>query len=197
MFGVVKVNEQGIITDFVEKPQDFISDLAIIGIYYFKDGEYLRKEMQYLIDNDIKEKGEYQLTNAMENMRKKGAKFLPGKVEEWLDCGNKDATVYTNKRVLEIHKSEKMIASTVRNENSVIIQPSFLGENVELKNSVIGPYASIGANTKIENSVVANCIVQTNCIIKNAVIDNSMIGNFAQYHNEAEEISLSDYSTHN
>jgi glucose-1-phosphate thymidylyltransferase len=90
-----------------------------------------------------------------------------------------------------------MIASTVRNENSVIIQPSFLGENVELKNSVIGPYASIGANTKIENSVVANCIVQTNCIIKNAVIDNSMIGNFAQYHNEAEEISLSDYSTHN
>jgi glucose-1-phosphate thymidylyltransferase len=93
MFGVVKVNEQGIITDFVEKPQDFISDLAIIGIYYFKDGEYLRKEMQYLIDNDIKEKGEYQLTNAMENMRKKGAKFLPGKVEEWLDCGNKDATV--------------------------------------------------------------------------------------------------------
>src|ERR1043165_4986984 len=73
MFGVVKVNPQGIITDFVEKPQEFVSDLAIIGIYYFKDGANLRKEMQYLIDNDIKDKGEYQLTNAMENMRIKGA----------------------------------------------------------------------------------------------------------------------------
>jgi glucose-1-phosphate thymidylyltransferase len=197
MFGVVKLDKQGIITDFVEKPQEFISDLAIIGIYYFKDGAYLRKEMQYLIDNDIKDKGEYQLTNAMENMRRKGAKFSAGKVEEWLDCGNKDATVYTNKRVLEIHKDKKMVAPSVKNENSAIIQPCFIGDNVELKNSVVGPYASIGANSKIENSVVANSIVQTNCRIKNAVIDNSMIGNFAQYIRKAEDISMSDYSTHN
>src|SRR5436190_18391478 len=62
-FGVVKVNDQNIITDFVEKPQEFVSDLAIIGIYYFKDGEMLRAEMQYLIDNNIREKGEFQLTN--------------------------------------------------------------------------------------------------------------------------------------
>jgi glucose-1-phosphate thymidylyltransferase len=196
MFGVVKVNPEGIITDFVEKPQEFVSDLAIIGIYYFKDGEYLRKEMQYLIDNDIKDKGEYQLTNAMENMRIKGAKFTPGKVEEWLDCGNKDATVYTNKRVLEMHKTEKLIATTVKNDNSIIIQPCFIGENVEFKNSVIGPYASVGANSKIENSIVSNSIIQTNCKIKNAVIDNSMIGNFAQYIHKAEELSMGDYSTH-
>src|SRR3954466_6002228 len=98
MFRDVEVNEQGIITDLIEKPQTFISDLAIIGIYYFKDGEYLKKEMQYLIDNDIKEKGEYQLTNALENMKAKGAQFFPGKVIEWLDCGNKDATVFTNGR---------------------------------------------------------------------------------------------------
>src|SRR6185369_1322270 len=125
----------------------------------------------------------------MENMRKKGAKFSPGKVEEWLDCGNKDATVYTNMRVLEMHKNEKMLSSTLRNENSVIIQPSFVGENVDLKNSIIGPHASIGANSKIENSVVANSIIQTNCTIKNAIIDNSMIGKFAQYINKAEELS--------
>ncbi len=77
-FGVVKLDDKGIITEFVEKPQTFISDLAIIGIYYFADGEYLRKEMQYLIDNDIKDKGEYQLTNAMENMKQKGARFKAG-----------------------------------------------------------------------------------------------------------------------
>jgi glucose-1-phosphate thymidylyltransferase len=197
MFGVVKVNSQGIITDFVEKPQEFISDLAIIGIYYFKDGVYLRKEMQYLIDNDIKDKGEYQLTNAMENMRRKGAKFLPGKVEEWLDCGNKDATVYTNSRVLEIHKSEKLISSSHKTENSIVIQPCFIGDNVELKNSIIGPYVSVGANTRIENSVVMNSIIQANCKIKNAVINNSMLGNYAQFNGRAEDLSMSDYSTHN
>jgi glucose-1-phosphate thymidylyltransferase len=181
----------------VEKPQEFVSDLAIIGIYYFKDGAYLRKEMQYLIDNDIKDKGEYQLTNAMENMRVKGAKFLPGKVDEWLDCGNKDATVYTNKRVLEIHKTQKMVAATLKNENAIVIQPCFIGENVELKNSIIGPHASIGANTRIENSVVANSIIQTNCKIKDAVINNSMIGNYATFTGKAEDLSMSDYSTRN
>src|ERR1035437_9092499 len=97
-FGVVKINNEGFITDFVEKPQEFVSDLAIIGIYYFKDGDYLKKEIQYLLDNDIRE---CQLTNALENMKNKGTKFVPGKVSEWLDCGNKEATVFTNQRVLE------------------------------------------------------------------------------------------------
>ena len=196
MFGVVKVNAENIITDFVEKPQTFISDLAIIGIYYFKDGEYLRKEMQYLVDNNLKEKGEFQLTNALDNMRKKGTRFVPGKVTEWLDCGNKDATVYTNKRVLELHKTENLVASSLRNENSVIIQPCFIGENVKLVNSIIGPHVSIGANSRIESSVITNSIIQTNAIVANAVIDNSMIGNHTSYKNAAEQLSLGDYSTH-
>jgi glucose-1-phosphate thymidylyltransferase len=196
MFGVVKVNSENIITDFVEKPQSFVSDLAIIGIYYFKDGEYLRKEMQFLVDNNVKEKGEFQLTNALENMKKKGTRFVPGKVIEWLDCGNKDATVYTNKRVLEIHKNEKMISPGLTNENSIIISPCFIGENVQLKNSVVGPHVSIGTNSKIESSVVTNSIIQANAVIANAVIDNSMIGNFAEYKNSPEQLSLGDYSTH-
>ena len=85
-YGVVKMNENDVITDFIEKPQEFISDLAIIGIYFFKDGLKLSDELQYLIDNNIKEKGEFQLTNALENMKQKGAEFYPGKVDEWLDC---------------------------------------------------------------------------------------------------------------
>lgn len=197
MFGVIKANEQGVITDFVEKPQTFVSDLAIIGIYYMKDGENLRKEMQYLIDNDIKEKGEYQLTNALENMKQKGVKFFPGKVDEWLDCGNKDATVYTNQRVLEMHKSEMKVPASVRLENSVIIQPSFIGENCSFVNSVVGPHVSIGMNTKVENANISNSIIQTNCKIKNAVISNSMIGNFAEYARNAEDLSMGDYSTQN
>ncbi len=196
MFGVVKVDANGSITDFVEKPQTFVSDLAIIGIYYFKDGEYLKKELQYLIDNNIREKGEYQLTNALENMKQKGTKFVPGKVDEWLDCGNKDATVYTNRRVLEMNSDKLSVPSSVKKENGLIIQPCYIGENVSIVNSIVGPFASIGANSIIENAVVSNSIVQQNVVIKNVVIDNSMIGNGAVYTSSPEQLSISDYSTH-
>ncbi|MBA3705017.1 MAG: NTP transferase domain-containing protein [Bacteroidetes bacterium] len=193
-FGVVKLDTNNVITDFVEKPQTFISDLAIIGIYYFKDGEYLRRELEYLLDNDIKEKGEYQLTNALENMKAKGTKFTPGKVTEWLDCGNKDATVYTNQRILEFNKSEKRTAklSTVKSQ---IIEPCFIGENVMLINSTVGPHVSIGDNSVIENSIVKNSIIQTNSKIKDAELSNSMIGNYAEFTGKSNDVSISDYST--
>lgn len=187
-FGVVKLDKEGFITDFVEKPQTFISDLAIIGIYYFKDGAYLKREMQYLIDNDIKDKGEFQLTNAMENMKQKGTKFVTSQVAEWLDCGNKDATVYTNKRILD----HKQINGT--SEGGKIIQPCFIGENVKIVNSTVGPFASIGDNTWIENSTVENCIVQTHARIKNAKLSNAILGNYVEFCGTSADASIGDYS---
>ena len=193
-FGVVKLNDKNEITDFVEKPEHFVSDLAIIGIYYFQDGENLKKELQYVIDNDIKDKGEFQLTSALENMKNKGIKFLPGKVTDWLDCGNKDSTVDTNSRYLEYIKDQKLVASTVKLLNSVIIQPSYVGENVELTNSIVGPYASIGSGTKITNTVINRSIVQENAVITNATISNSMFGNSAQYKGKALDLSVGDFN---
>ena len=192
-FGVVKLDSNNVITDFVEKPQEFVSDLAIIGIYYFKDGAYLKRELQYLLDNDIKEKGEYQLTNALENMKSKGTKFTPGKVTEWLDCGNKDATVYTNQRILEFNKNTVRKSKFI-NQNSTIIEPCFIGENVALINSTVGPHVSIGDNCVIENSTIENSIIQTNCKIKNAELSNSMLGNFAEYTGKSNNVSIGDYS---
>ena len=192
-FGVVKLDANNIITDFVEKPQEFVSDLAIIGIYYFKDGDYLRRELQYLLDNDIKEKGEFQLTNALENMKAKGAKFTPGKVTEWLDCGNKDATVYTNQRILEFIKDTGIVSKTHKNIDSKIIEPCFIGENVQLTNSVIGPHVSIGDNTIVTDSVIKNSIIQTNSKIRNSDISNSMIGNYSEYKGSSRDLSIGDY----
>ncbi len=193
-FGVVKLDANNVITDFVEKPQEFVSDLAIIGIYYFKDGDYLRNELQYLLDNDIKEKGEYQLTNALENMKAKGTRFTPGKVTEWLDCGNKDATVYTNQRVLEFNKNNIRNSSFI-SQGSTIIEPCFIGKNVKLVNSTIGPHTSIGDNCVVENSVIKNSIIQTNTKIKNAELSNSMIGNFSEFTGKSADASIGDYST--
>jgi glucose-1-phosphate thymidylyltransferase len=193
-FGVVKLNAENHITDFVEKPSTFVSDLAIIGIYYFKDGDYLRNEIKYLLDNNIRDKGEYQLTNALENMKNKGTQFLPGQVQEWLDCGNKDATVYTNQRVLELKKgSEKLVSDTLKAVNAIIIEPCFIGENVIIENSIIGPHVSVGAQSKIMNSIIANTIVQTNSVIHNKNIHNSMIGNHVNLTGIKEDLSIGDY----
>ncbi len=194
-FGVVKLNELGVITDFVEKPTSFVSDLAIIGIYYFKDGDYLKSELQYLLDNNITEKGEFQLTNALENMKKKGVKFEPGQVTEWLDCGNKNATVYTNQRVLEFDKGKATLrGNNIIISNSVVIEPCFIGNNVVLNNSVIGPHASIGANSKVNNSLVKNSIIQSDTKINNVNISNSMLGIGAEVSGKDLDLSISDYT---
>lgn len=196
-FGVVKVNDKNIITDFVEKPETFVSDLAIIGIYYFKDGENLRKELQYLLDNNIRDKGEYQLTSALENMKNKGVKFTPGKVQEWLDCGNKDSTVYTNQRVLEFNKGNGLVSKSHTSEGSQIIEPCYIGENVKLINSKVGPHVSIGNNCVIENSEIQNSIVQTNTMLHKCNISNSMIGNNVDLKNIKGEMSIGDFCTMN
>lgn len=195
-FGVVKLDENNFITDFAEKPKEFVSDLAIIGIYYFNSAEKLMTEIDYLIDNDIKEGGEYQLTNALENLRQKGAKFTLGEVKDWMDCGNKNITVETNGKILEYEKEEMAkFPASVQIENSVIIRPCYIGENVKIINSVIGPKVSLGNETKINNSVINNSLIQENTEISSAHLSNSMIGNNAKYISENNEISLGDFST--
>ncbi|MCU0449026.1 MAG: sugar phosphate nucleotidyltransferase [Bernardetiaceae bacterium] len=202
-YGVIKTNEQGYITDFVEKPAHFVSDMAIIGIYYVKNGDALRDEMQYLLDNDIKDKGEYQLTNALENLKTKGVKFVPSLISEWLDCGNKDFTVHTNKRYLEyLHErttngqsQEKLVAESAKNLHSVIIPPVFIGENAVIHHSVIGPHVSIGANTVVKNSVISNSIVQQNAVLENVNLENALVGNYVKYQGKPSDLSIGDYCT--
>lgn len=195
-FGVVCKDEKGVITGFVEKPKTFISDEAIIGIYYFKDGDNLRNELRYLLDNHIVKSGEYQLTDALENMMKKGIRFITGSVTEWLDCGNKNATVYTHERILELKKNkEKLISDTLKNKNSIIIPPCYIGKNVELENSIIGPHVSLGNDCKVSHSMISNSVVQNKTHLRNAHIRHSMLGTEVTYTGKPQEVSLGDYNT--
>lgn len=194
-FGVVKFDVHNVITDFVEKPTEFVSDLAIIGIYYVKNGAQLRDELQYLIDHDIKDKGEYQLTNALENLKQKGIAFKTGEVKEWLDCGNYSATVHTNQRVLEFIKDQDNVAESATLEHALVIPPCFIGENVTIKNSVVGPHVSIGAGSTIENTVLKNAIVQENSRIAQKVIQDSMIGNHVTLEGRFEDLSIGDFTS--
>jgi glucose-1-phosphate thymidylyltransferase len=193
-FGVVTVNKENVITGFVEKSPTFVSDLAIIGIYYFRDGQRLKKEIQYLIDNNVRDKGEYQITNALENMRQKNAKFYPGPVSDWLDCGNKNNTLQTNQRLLEL-AGKSFISSSLKKNNAVIIEPCFIGEGVIIENSVVGPYVSIGNNSQVKNSVVRGSIIRNDSLVSDGVIYNSMLGSNVVYCGTSREVNIGDYST--
>lgn len=194
-FGVVQLNDKNEIVDFLEKPKEFVSDLAIIGIYYFKNGAVLRSELDFLIDNNCSKSGEYQLTDALQNMRKKGLHFVPGKVDEWMDCGNKNATVDTNNRILSFlyQDNEPLISKKIHLENSVIIAPCYIGDNVVLKNATIGPNVSLGEGCMVENATLKNSLIQTNTVVINANLDNAMLGNYVHYNGKHTQISLGDY----
>jgi len=192
-FGVL-ITEDHLIKGFVEKPQTPVSDLAIIGIYYFREGKKLKAEIQNLIDNNIMKNGEYQLTDALQSLLDKGMVFEHQQVEEWLDCGNKDATVYTNQRILERGKNEQLVAETARLVNSIVVPPCYIGPGAEINNSIIGPHVSVGENTKIENSIITSSIIQNNSFLVNANIDNSMVGNYVEYKETYKELNIGDFT---
>ncbi|QYA24919.1 nucleotidyltransferase [Gramella sp. MT6] len=195
-YGVVKLNENNEITDLVEKPEEFVSDLAVIGIYYFKDVEVLKNELQNVLDAKLTRGGEYQINDGIEAMRKSGLRFVPGKVDEWMDCGNKNVTVETNGRMLNFLHSdgEKLISDSVKIKDSEITEPCYIGENVELINAKIGPNVSIGDGTKVVNSTIKNSLIQTFAEIKNANLDNAMIGNHVKFDGDFTQISIGDFS---
>lgn len=193
-FGVVRLDAAGYIVEFVEKPATFVSDLAIVGIYYFREGEKLRSALDRIIHDDLKEKNEFQITTALELLKNEGARFRTGEIEEWLDCGNKEAILYSNERMLEFHRQNGLIDKTAVIENSIIIEPCFLGEHAVIRNSVVGPYVSVGHNSTVENTVITNSIIQNESQIKNALLDHSMVGNSSVFMGSKDELNLGDFS---
>lgn len=194
-FGVVKTNTDGVITDFVEKSPTFVSDKAIVGLYYFKDGANLRDEIAHLIDNNLRDKGEFQITTVLENMKNKGVAFRAARIEEWLDCGNKQNILDTSRRMLELKQdSEQLIADDIHVDNAVIIPPCYVGPGVQLKNTVVGPYVTIGRNSTVQNSVIRDSVIQSNTSVEQVILERSMIGRHAEIVGQADDWSVGDFT---
>lgn len=196
-FGVVNLNEKDEIIELVEKPEKFVSDQAVIGIYYFKDIAVLKGKLQEVLEENLMHGGEYQINDGIKKMMAEDRVFKTGTVDEWMDCGNKEVTVDTNARMLNfLHRDgEKLIADSVKINNAEITEPCYIGENVELTNAKIGPNVSIGDGTKITDAEIKNSLIQTFAEVKNAKLNNAMIGNFAKFNGDFAEISIGDYST--
>lgn len=192
-FGVA-VHEGEEITDFVEKPSEPISNLAIIGVYYFKEASNIKKEIEYLLDNNLRGKGdEYQLTDALDRMLKDNKTFKKATVDEWLDCGTLPAWRETSSVILAKEQDQHPY-----NEddypNTTIHEPVYLGEGVELEGCTIGPNASIAAGCKLKNTTVKNSIIRSNTTIEDSTIENSTIGQHVELKNVNQEIHVGDHS---
>lgn len=194
-FGVVKTNQEGIITDFVEKSPIFISNQAIVGIYYFRDGDYFRSQVEQLINQNIKDKGEFQITSVLEIMKNQGTRFRQASIDEWLDCGNMENVLETNRRVLELKENqEQLIDASVALHHSKIIPPCYIGPNTQIRNSIIGPFVSIGSNCTIENAVIENSVIQNEAVVRHVSMALSMMGNQSEYAGVPKALNMGDFT---
>ncbi len=181
------------ITGFIEKPKEFISDLAIIGVYYFKDGEELKRQIQRIIDNDIKGPGgEYFLTDALDNMLKEGKIFKTATVDEWLDCGTLPAWLETTRVITE---KEFTAIDEGKFPGSVIKPPVYIGENVTIEDSTIGPHVSIEAGAIIKGSSIQGTIIREHARIENTQISDSTIGAHTSLKNVKGKVDIGDHSS--
>jgi glucose-1-phosphate thymidylyltransferase len=195
-FGVAELNKEGWVTRFIEKPQSMDNNLVVVGCYYFKISEQLLDAIDKQMERGITLKGEYFLTDTITLMIEHGAKIRTNQISTWLDTGTIEATLDTNKVLLEKIDSN---AEKFKGPNVKIIDPVAIHETAKISNSIIGPYASIGANCKIENSQIAESILEEACEIKDAVLSRSLIGRQATVKGRSDghimQLNLGDTSS--
>jgi glucose-1-phosphate thymidylyltransferase len=191
-FGVVKLDEEGFITGFVEKPSTYDNRLAVIGMYYLKDSLALMNACQRLIDLDIQTKGEYFLADAFNLMIESGARFRTEEVGVWADCGKPETVLETNRYLLRNgHDNSHEFASE---REFQIIPPVHIAPTAQIENSVIGPHATIAGHCTVKGSIVRDSIVDEYAHIENITLDQSLIGQYALVKSKYYKLNVGDSS---
>ena len=193
-YGVVSLDEKNNIIDLIEKPQKYVSDLAVVGIYYFKDISIIRDELKIHLNDKLNPGKEYLLNYGIERMIEKKRVFKSQEIETWMDCGTPKLLIESAKKIM----SSKIILeennSFIKSGNVKITQPVFIGKNVKIKDSEIGPFVSIGDDTDISNSNIESTLIYKSVKVSNADIKNSILGQYSVYDGSNKEIFLGDYS---
>ncbi len=188
-FGVVITNSDNKIIKLIEKPQEPISKLAIVGIYFIKNSKLLAESLNTLINNNIKTKEEYQLTDALQLMLDKGENFSTFQVDGWYDCGKPDTLLSTNRFLLEKFSDKNNITG------SVVIPPSYISPKAVLENSVVGPYVSIADEAVVKDSIVKNSIISFSATVSNSLLEDSIIGNEAYVNGLFQKLNVGNSSS--
>jgi glucose-1-phosphate thymidylyltransferase len=186
-FGVA-VMKNGYIKTLVEKPQTLVSNLALVGLYYIANSDALIKSLNQLVKNDVRTKGELQLTDALQIMIDMGEKVTTFPVEGWYDCGKPETLLSTNRHLLD-QKSVCKKFDTV-----VINHPVYIADDAVIENSVIGPYATVDAGCRITESVIKNSIIGSNAVVNKAMLENSLIGKNSVINGSFHRLNSGDSS---
>lgn len=184
-FGVAELDDRGWVKRFIEKPQSMDNNLVVVGCYYFKSAERLLAAIEEQMERNITLKGEFFLTDTITLMIEKGARVRTQKSDNWLDTGTIEATLDTNKLLLDKGKANKTKNESV--DGVEIIAPSFIHPSAEVKDSVIGPYSSIGPNCKVTNSRIEESIVEADCEIEDVILSRSLVGMQAKVRGRGDE----------
>lgn len=188
-FGVTLVNEEGHITRLIEKPDSMEDNLAVIGLYYVKDIQQLMSAIESLLDQNIQTKGEFYLADALQLMIENGAVIRPETINVWLDCGKPETVLETNRYLL---KNNMDNSEDVASVNSIIIPPVHIHPSAKIRNSIIGPYVTIAAKCEIEGSIIRDTIVDEETYLRNAMLDQSLIGRKVDFEGRSRQLNLGD-----
>ena len=193
-YGVVSLDEKNNIIDLIEKPQKYVSDLAVVGIYYFKDISIIRDELKIHLNDKLNPGKEYLLNYGIERMIEKKRVFKSQEIETWMDCGTPKLLIEAAKKIMNSKIILEENNSFIKSGNVKITQPVFIGKNVKIKDSEIGPFVSIGDDTDISNSNIESTLIYKSVKVSNADIKNSILGQYSVYDGSNKEIFLGDYS---
>ena len=189
-FGVAEIDEHGLITRVVEKPQIPKSNLALVGIYRIRETRFLFSCLASNINNQLTSYGEYSLTDAIECMINNGAKFHSFKVQNWFDCGKKETLLDSNAKLLK--KFGSAISPEHQFENTIIIEPVSIASGCDIKNSIIGPNVAIGEKTNVNYSIVQDSIIGSFANLNDIVLTHSLIGSDTEVKGESRSLNIGD-----
>jgi glucose-1-phosphate thymidylyltransferase len=192
-FGVAIVGEDGYVKRLVEKPSSMEHKLAVIGVYYIKQGEELVSAIEELMERNIQTKGEFYLADALQIMIDRGARFKVHTVDVWEDCGKPDAVLKTNRYLLKAHYDNSSDARS-RTRDSVIIPPSYVAPTATIEASVVGPYATVSENAVVRDSIVRDSIVDSGATVEMASLVKSLIGAGAVVRGRFMKLNVGDSS---
>jgi glucose-1-phosphate thymidylyltransferase len=173
-FGVAELDGDGWVKCFIEKPADQKNNLAVVGCYFLKSAESLLAAIETQMQRGVALKNEYYLTDAISIMIAGGARVRTDTVRSWLDTGTIEATLDTNKILLE--KRPRSRAPAFKGSNVEVVEPVAIEPGAEISDSTIGPFVSIGAHCKIRNSRIQDSIIEEWSEIGDAVLVRSLIG---------------------
>jgi glucose-1-phosphate thymidylyltransferase len=189
-FGVAELSEDGWVKKLVEKPSIPKSNLALIGIYRIGNTALFKNCLNFVIENEIKSHDEFHLTDVLMEMYKSGEQIKTFSVESWFDCGKKDILLETNAILLKLGNYKA--ANSAQYENTIIVDPVYIGENVNVSNSIIGPNVSIGDNSTIEYSILKNSIIGSYTHLDTANLEKSVVGNDSLLKGTSLSLNLGD-----